>query len=465
MANLPFPMSSTPARLTGEGEGRLLNCYTEKNGDGIVVRRVPGLVPYASTSLSGPRGMVTRSSDGVTLVAYANGVARIRASGSVSIDSGVVGGTGLVTFAINSNGLLSEGSGFRGQIAVAQSGGAWVIANAVVSPLTDTDLPSTVNSVSFMDGYFLFTIPDGRIFASGLNDTEIDALSFATAESKADGLVRGFVHGGAFYAAGTNTIEPWLNVGLEPFPLTRATSVIPIGLKSAAAIAGFEEGWDANPFFVAHDGTVHELKGYRTERVSTPAVEDFIARSTDAELEACCYTHRGHPIWALSSSLGTWCFDVGSRQWHERKSTGATRWRASRSVKVASGWLLGDTLSGNIVRVDDSVRTEVGQPVELVLESAALKGFPARASFGALEADFSMGRTGGSVSASWSRDGGATWSTPIARSLEPTVGPVRVNRLGLASHHGLRVRFTSTSSADFSFMGAALVPEPDVRAP
>jgi hypothetical protein len=457
-------MSSTPPRLTGEGEGRLLNAYTEKNGDGIVVRRVPGLVPYATTSLTGPRGMVTRG-DGVTLAAYSNGVARIRSSGSVSIDSGTIGGTGLVTWAVNSNGSPSAGTGFRGQIAVAASGGAWVVANAIVSPFTDTDLPSTVNSVSFMDGYFLFTVPDGRIFASGLNDTEIDALSFATAESKADDLVRGFVHGGAFYAAGKNTIEPWLDVATEPFPLTRATSVIPIGLKTAAAIAGFEEGWDANPVFVAHDGTVHELKGYRTERVSTPAVEDFIARSTESELEACCYTHRGHPIWALSSSLGTWCFDMASRQWHERKSSGLNRWRASRSVKVDGGWLLGDTQSGNLLKVDDTIRTEVGNAVEWLVESAPVKEFPARASYGALEGDFSMGRAGAVVNASWSRDGGATWSAPIARSLEPTVGPVRVNRLGLASHHGLRIRYTSTSSADFSFMGAALVPGPDVRAP
>lgn len=464
MAALPFPMSSTPARLTGEGEGRLLNCYTEKAGDSVIVRRVPGLTTYATTSLSGPRGAYTRG-DGVTLFAYANGLARIQASGSVSIDSGSIGGTGLVTFAVNNNGVAALGTGFRGQVAVAESGGAWLIANAVVSAFPDTDLPSTVNSVSFMGGYFLFTVPDGRIFASGLNENEVDALSFANAESKADALVRGFVHAGAFFACGSNTIEPWLNVGSEPFPLTRGTTVIPIGLKAAACVAGFEEGWDGNPFFVAHDGTVHELTGYTTKRVSTPAVEDFIARSSDASLEACCYTHRGHPIWTLSSSLGTWCFDTVTRQWHERQSNGLTRWRASRSVKVNGGWLLGDVSSGRLLKIDDTVRTEAGDPVPFLLESAPLKGFPARASVAALEGDFSMGRAGASVSASWSRDGGATWSTPIARSLAPTVGPVRINRLGLASHHGLRVRFTSTSSADFSFMGAAVVPEPDVRAP
>lgn len=461
MADLPFPRSSTPGRLPGEGEGRVINALAEKVGDTFLYRRAPGLTSVASTGGTGPRALLDVAG---TLLAAMNGsVVRRTPANVVTTLSGALPGSDGVTMARNNR--VTAGASTPDVVAVRESGGAYLIdpVALTVAPYPDADLPATVNSVDFLGGYFLFTVPDGRIFATQLNSTDQNALSFATAESRADGLVRGIVANGILYACGSETIEPWVNAGNTPFPLARATSVIPTGLLTTMAIAGFEQGWSLNPIFVAQDGTVHEIRGYETAPISTPDVERFIATSTVSTLEACVYTARGRGFWALSSDRGTWEYDVAIQSWHERISAGSDRWRASRSAKSGGAWIVGDRLSGALGRVDETVRTEFGQSVAWTVESGALKGFPARVAIPAMMANFT--RADADVLVERSHDGGQTWTMPEARSLaDCDKHPVRVNRMGLSTHHGLRVRLSTSSDAEFSFMGAA-VPDPAERAP
>jgi hypothetical protein len=457
MASIDFPVSSTPGRLPGEGEGRLINCYIEKGGNSVYWRRAVGSTSFASTGQSGPRGLI--DVNGVVYAAYPSATAIVQPDGSVSVVSGLPGAGG-VTWARNNK------PGTPDVVAAREGGGPYVVTTAGASAYPDADLPANANSVASLGGFLLFTVPDGRIFASDLNNTAMNALSFATAESQPDGLLRGIVHAGVFYAMGTSTIEPWLNVGSSPFPLLRATSVMPVGLLTTMAVAGFEEGWDHNPFFVAHDRTVRELTGYTTAVVSTADVEAFIARSTITKLEASVFTVRGHSIWCLSSDVGTWHYDVSTKSWHERVSLGLDRWRSSRSVKSNGRWLTGDRQSGSLLAIDDAVFTEAGSSIPWTAESADLKNYPDRIAIPAAFFDFSP--TGeATVSISWSRDGGERWSTPITRSMKPSGRakyPVRVSGLGLASHRGIRFRLTCSDNVEFSLMGGS-VPDPQKRLP
>jgi hypothetical protein len=67
-----------------------------------------------------------------------------------------------------------------------------------------------------MDGYFIWTDSVGaRIWASDLNSTAVNALSFATAESKPDALVRGIAWDGRFYAMGSSASK-FGSTGLYP---------------------------------------------------------------------------------------------------------------------------------------------------------------------------------------------------------------------------------------------------------
>jgi hypothetical protein len=458
MAPVSFPKSSTPGLRPGEGEGRLINAYYEEAGDAQYIRRTPGLMGLVDTGKSGPRGLA--DVNGVIYGVFANTAVRVNGT-TVTTLTGTLTGTDGVTIARNNR--VTSGASTPDVVAVRSTGGAFLLSSTAISAYPDADLPATVNSVDFLDGFLVFTVADGRIFASELNSTAVNPLSFATAEAKPDGLVRGFVYAGTYYACGTETIEPWKNVGASPFPLVRMTSVIPVGLLAPMAVAGFEVGWDREPFFVAHDGTVRALRGFDAPKVSTPDVEAFIARSTVATLEACVYTAKGNAFWSLSSDQGTWEYNVTTGLWHERASTGTNRWRGSRSVKSAGKWVVGDRLSGNLLTVSDTQRTELGQPVTWTIESAPLKDYPQRVAIPGVFGDFTEA-DGVQISVSWSHDGGKTWATPIERALDTADRhPVRVNRIGLSTQHGLRVCYSSSSEGDFSFMGAS-VPDPQVRA-
>lgn len=452
MADLSFPLSSTPGALAGEGEGRLINCAIEKQGDRHVIRRVPGLAVAYSAGQSTPRGFTL----GPASEPYAafSGVAMR----GTALLTGALTGTDLVTWAMNNKTPTPD------LVAVRESGGAYVVSTTTVSAYPDADLPATANSVAFLGGFFIFTIPDGRIFASDLNTTAVNALSFGSAETSPDGLKRGIVHANTYYAMGATTIEPWLNAGTSPFPLRRATSVIPFGLLTAAAVAGHEQGFGGNPVFVASDGTVREILGYEAKKVSTVAVERFIALSTIATLEACVYTSRGRQVWVLISDIGSWEYNVANGTWNERASDGDVRWRGSRSMQNAAGnWYIGDRSSTSVLQISDTTRIENVSPLTATWESGPLKAYPAREVIPSLYADLTDAAA--TITMSYSKDGGATWTTPATGSLaNADKYPVSWNRLGRATHHGLRVRFAIADAVDFAFL-AASVPDLQIRKP
>jgi hypothetical protein len=233
----------------------------------------------------------------------------------------------------------------------------------------DADLPATVNSVAALDGYLIFTDSVGaRIWATGLNTTDGRRALLRDCGIAPDALVRGIAFDGRFYAMGGETIEVWVDEGLSPVPaaaLLERHSGRPPNRDGRCRPRG---GW-GTPLFVAHDSTVRILDGFETKKVSTPDVERFITSSTTSTLEACVYTFGGHSIWSLSSNLGTWEYDLSTGAWHERVSVGATRWRGSRSVKANGKWLVGDTLSGALLAIDDTVRTEKGAALNPVFSS------------------------------------------------------------------------------------------------
>lgn len=453
MPPLPFPKNSTPGRLAGEGEGRLLNARTAVNGDTPYLTRVPGLVGLGSGSGQVvPRGLFAYSSPaGSALLAAYSGVLRqFDQFGNVTTFSGALPGSEPVTMAQNIRSPLPD------VVITRRFGGTYqiTVGTFIVNGYPDGDLPGTANSVSSLSSYFLFTDPaTGKIWASGLGNTSIDGLSFASAESHPDQLIRGLVVGNTFFALGAESIEPWLNMGRSPFPLVRQQTVIPIGLLEFGAVAGAQEGWDRELIMVATNGTVVSLDGYTPRPISTPAVERFIADSTSGTFEASVYAVEGQSYWSLTTNLGTWEYNLATRAWHERVSTGLSTWRATRTAKHAGSWFALDQLSSKLMKIT-TAQTEDGAVIPVTIESGDLKGFPEWAQIPALFLEFTRGQ--GSVDVSWSKNGGATWSTPETISLTDLEGPARLNNLGTASPLGLRVRLTTSGTFPFSFLSASV---------
>lgn len=448
MAGTPFPIpkSSTPGARPGEGEGRLFNCNTVQEGDRTYARRTAGLAQLVATGKTGIRGLL--DVNGVLYVVWTGSVVTVSGA-TVTTLTGSISGSDGVTLARNNK--VTGGASTPDVVAVREGGGAYVLTSSAVSAYPDGDLPTTVNSVDFLGGYFLFSVPDGRLFASELNSTAINALSFTTAESRADGLRRIVVQGSMAYAMGASTIEPYQNVGTSPFPLQRAATVLPVGILTTMAVTGFQEAWSGPIYYVAADKTVKALSGYETATVSTPDVDRFISASTVSSIDVAAFEWKGRSFVAVSSDAGSWVFDVVARSWHERGSTGVDRWRAKHSLYSAERWVFGDTQTGDLLVMSDTL-TENGAALGGFIETAPLKDFPARVA-AKLSADFTEAEI--TIYVSWSHDGGKTWSIELQRPItNAEKWPLSVSNLGLSTHAGLRVRFRWEGEADFSFMGA-----------
>lgn len=442
----PFPKSSTPGARAGEGEGRYMNCEPVTEGERSYVRRSIGLAQGANVGGTGVRGML--DVNGVIYVVIGTAVKTV-AGMTVTTLSGTISGTDGVTLARNNK--VTGDTSTPDIVAVRESGGAYILTSSTVTAYSDPDMPTTVNSVDFLGGYFLFSLPDGRIFASELNSTDVSALSFATAESRADGLRRIVVQGNIAYAMGGSTIEPYQNVGTSPFPLQRAATVLPTGLLTTMAVAGFEEAWNRSLYYVASDNSVRSLSGYQDTVVSTPDVQRFIAASTPSTLEMLVYITDGRPYVVISSSTGTWVLNVATGGWHERVSTGQSRWRAQRSVYSGGAWVMGDVASGYF-QSPSSTLTENGAALGGYIQSGQLKDFPARVA-AKLFADFTEADL--TIYVSWSHNGGKTFSTELQRSItNAEKWPLSVSNLGLSTQHGIIAKFRWEGAADFSFSGA-----------
>jgi hypothetical protein len=449
MADIVFPASSAPGQRPGEGGGRLINCHVVKEGDAPNWRRAPGLTADINTTQSTPRGMLEYN--GHLFVAYSGAIAQRTTGGTLFSITGALTGTDQVTFARNIKQPTSD------VIVCRSAGGAYIlnVGGGTVAAHGDADLPATVNSVDNLSGFFLYTNPvDAKIYASDFNVTDQNALSYATAESRADGLIRGVTFGDTYFAFGQHSIEPWKNVGSTPFPLARHTTVIPVGLLSFGAVAGTGMGWDRNLFYAAHDGTVREQRGYNAVRVSTPAVERFIADSTASTLVAFVYAGPTGAFWVLSSDAGTYEYNTTTTAWSQRQSATGTGWRAKHSAKVGNTWFLGDTLSTSLLKLDAAAAVEGSAALTFEVESAGLKEFPARYTVPSVHIDVTRSVAGNGEFA-FSLNGGASWSSwrTFAFGGGTERGPIRFNRLGLAQHDGLRIKVRVSDPVMFSLLG------------
>ena len=228
----------------------------------------------------------------------------------------------------------------------------------IVRP-TDMGAP---NSVCTIDGFFVFTVSDGKVWATDNNAVTIPALSFGTAENKPDGLIRGVPWAGQLFLFGPSTTEVWANAGTTPFPFQRSV-VIPRGLAGPFCVTGFEDNFSRTLCWVADDNTVVRLNGYLPEKISPPDLDGLIEREPAVNgikrtLEMSCFISRGHAFILLSAPTWSWVFDLNTQKWAERSSHLQKRSRITGGVFAFNKWLCGDLLSNNVNEITNTRHTE-----------------------------------------------------------------------------------------------------------
>lgn len=465
MVDIPFPTLSSPAEMAESG-GRLINVFLEKLNDGrIAKKRVPGLKKIVEISdYSQCRGFLNVNEN--LIVAIEDHIFNVTSNGDGTFNAvnlGSLPGSGPVFLARNNKIPTPD-------IVAVTEGNAYLLTlSGAPSGYPDPDVGSP-NSVVFLGGYFVFSYGDARMRTTALNDTSINTLDTAFAESKPDGLVRVVNFGRDILAFGKSSVEIWRNTGnLVAFPFTYVDT-LDYGAASPTAIAGFDAGYAQPLMFVGVDSIVYKMDGYRPTRVSNHAVERYISDLADkTELEACVYMHNGHPCWSLSSASWTWEYDLSSGCWYERESYNLGRWRGCYSVRAFDQWIIGDKYSGKLYAISPKYAKEGNEPLIASIISATMSPFPDQGRWNSLELDIMTGvgilfgeapiQTLPVCRISTSLDGGVTFGDPIIRSIGRQgnyKAQVRVNNLGIVSAKGAQVRIDVSDPVDFAlFAGTA----------
>lgn len=463
---IPFPLSTAPGIRAQESAGRLINASVEPLGDTAfasrIYRRAPGLKTFGTSTRAGYRGAIEVA--GTLYAAFDSKLVSWPSTGGAASNVGDLTGTRKGFFARNN--AVAPDKWFvdpDGNIATFTLNPSPSVTNS----WPDLDLPA-VNSTCAIDGYGVFTTGDGKAYATDLNATSINALSFGTADAKPDALTRCVAFGRLLILAGPSSTEFWQDVGASPFPFQRA-EIRPLGIIGPYAVAGDQDGFGKALFQVGHDNGVYEWQGYDPVKISPPDLDGLIEAVTDkTRIECCCYIARGHAYLEVTGPAFSWVYDKNNGQWHERQRYGDTASRISgNTVYAFNRWLCGDSASGNILHITNTAHDEVGDPFRWRLESGPVVDFPNGTPVGRADFRFVTGigaasgadpiETDPVVEIAWSDDGGLTWSNPLIRKLGRQSDTAQLVSLvgctGRTKWEGRRWRLDISDPVHVGFMG------------
>jgi len=365
----PILGQSYVARSVNAANNRLVNLFPEVLDAGKTTayfQRTPGLRLLQTIGIGPIRGVWTNSRDRTKCyVVSGSDVYMITGPTAASTYLGAVTGSGPVSIADNGNQIF---------FACDPDGFIYNQATNTFAQITDPDFPGA-NSVGFIDGFFVFTVPDSQLFyVTALNDgTNVDALDFASAEGSPDGLRGVIVSNLEVWLMGLNSVEVWYNAGLPDFPLARIQGAFnEIGCAATYTLAKTTGGI----FWLGSDargaGMVYKSNGYQARRVSTHAVEWQIQSYGDIS-DATGYTYQqdGHSFYVLtfpSANDGrgaTWGYDETADAWHERESWDEalgvpTRHRSSCQTYFNGLTVVGDYEDGRIYHLDPETYDDDG---------------------------------------------------------------------------------------------------------
>lgn len=420
---------SNPARHGADGAARMINCYAEDAGEEGKIRypiyACDGLSVFSSMSGGGIRAMLALDEDTCYVVAGRIVYKVTSADPMNPTPIGAMDADGIV--------FMSRNRASTPQISIV-SGGRWfVIENDVMTEPNDADLPAP-NCVTNIDGYFVFSIPDGRFFITDIDDIGVSNIDFAAAESNPDGLLACATRGRELVLFGPKSIEFHTNTGGD-FPFTRA-SAVNIGLYAVGSVCEMTlvQGRETvdTVAFAATDGQgayagVMVLNGYSGAKISTHAVDRTIRDEPDKDsIRSFTWSAGGHTYYCITGSSFTWVYDTATDAWHERASYGLDRWRAVCGTTFGTTNIVGDYNAGIVYRIDHQANDEAGEPLVMTIQPPAVHAWPNPIRFYGLHIDVIPGvglntsNTANShpkIMVAHSDDGGKTFSAERQASI------------------------------------------------
>jgi hypothetical protein len=340
------------------------------------------------------------------------------------------------------NGSASLTANNANQLMVCSSGTLWLL-NLTTNVLTEIDTTSgsvmigPVAKIDFSDGFFIAQIANSQTLqvSSLLNGSAAgwSPLNFAIVSVFADQIVSILVDHREAWVWGPKQTIPYFDAGAPIFPyLPTPGGFIEQGLAAPESPIKL----DNSVMWIGADdrgsGIAWRANGYLPARISTHAIEhEWQSYSTITDAIGYSFQDQGHSFahWYFPTANKSWRYDVATGLWHEvRYGVGQTNAHLSRChVYAFNEHLVGDRQSGNIYIMSISNLTDNGNliqrvrrgpPVLAELDFMFLDRFRIYIETG-LGPEPPLTDTEGNprdpqVYFRDSRDGGHTWSDPVA---------------------------------------------------
>lgn len=414
---IDFGTQSHPGRLGPDTGPRHINAFVEQVQEGQ-----PPLPIYAPGGLT-LRATITDGGAGRGLIEVGDSLYIVSGQKLVKMDinwsvtdvGGIPGSTNVF--------MARNARASTAQVAIVLDGNKYVLENNTLTDISDTDLPPP-SSVTFSDQRVIYTIRDGRLFWSDIDDvTSIDALSFATAEGAPDGLVRGYGHRLDIWLFGSKSTEIWRATSSTTNPFQRVGGgFIPRGCSAEHSVASLGE----TMFWVGDDNIPYMAPGYQMVPLNhPPVVRDLESISSRESIVGWTYSQGGHEFYVLTSDEWTWQYNKTTGKFFERQSYNSDRWRIQTGTSFNNYTVVLDNV-GKVYTVDANVYDENGNDMVWTVRSSPMHAFPNRISVDRFYADFVTGvglnstdtdLSAPQVGLRYSDDGGLSWSRQRLRPL------------------------------------------------
>lgn len=443
----PFSFQSYQSRSLPFSAQRLVNMYYESGVTGTKTQGIlfnrPSKTLFSTLGSSSVRGIETMVN--VPFIVVGKEVYTVDSAGVETL-AGALPGTDRVSMSNNGT-----------QVAIVTGTDGYIATASTVTQITDVNFPA-VSSVTYQDGYFIWTIADtDQIQLSPLNDGTgpYDPLDIATAEVAPDNLVAVFADHDDLFLMGEDTIEPWYNSGDVDTPFVpRGGTVMEVGLAARDSVVKL----DNSIFWLGNAGergglTVWRAAGYTPTRVSTHAWEKKWEEAGDvSSANGFSFRLEGHDFYALTvPGAGTAVYDASTGFWCEWQAGERDDFEVVGFTDSFNKKIVGSSTEGKLYSLSVDVYTDDGATVYRNAVSPPLatpNNNRARHNFVRIDIETGVGLTTGQGSdpimdIRWSNEDGVkfgNWHQMSMGKIGETKRRAYIRRLGIARSRIYEIR-------------------------
>lgn len=379
-------------------------------------------------------------------------------------DYAMLTNTGIDTGNITNGGTL-YGNGSYVDVPLVGGNGTGATANVTVAggivtsvTIVEPGVGYVVGNVLSANNSFLGSGGSGFLYTITGTISAFDPLDIAAKSGFSDPIVSIVAVHGELWLIGSLTSEIWIGTGAADFYFQKQQGAF---VDHGCAAPYSTVTMDVIVFFIMQDkqgsGIVVQGEGYALTEISTPRiVQEFKSYETLSDAIGFTFQIEDHAFYCLvfpTANKG-WMYDLTTKQWNEwnwiDENGNFLRPRPNCAIFVYGNNLAGDWETGDLLKLDPTIYTDVGNPIVRVRTFPHMVNNNNKTFYNSFSLDMEVGGIADpeetpKVSLEWSDDKGVTYGNPVMQSMGKIGQYITVpswNRLGMARDRVFKVSWS-----------------------